>query len=736
MRISYIFLICILVIPNVLFGQLSQGGFPLQVVTLKSSETQIVKMSILHQSVIDEALNKNSINEGLLKPFRFAHAFEVSLNAGNSGKWYSTNTNYNVWQLKIKSANAKSLNLIFKNLKLPEDARLFIYSEKNNQYLGAFTAQNNKTSGKFAVAPLAGDEIVVQYEVPEKSGTPIDFEISRVNHDFIGVVNFERRPYYGQAAGECNIDVNCEIGDPWTQVKNSVCRLIVNGIEICSGTLLNNTAEDKKPYVISASHCYERNGYDTWDMAETTVYTFNYESPYCAPLDGDPLNSLSGAIMKAQFDSLDFALVELDEIPPPHFRPYYAGWDKSAEIPDSSVSIHHPKGDIKKIAFENDPIEISDFTKTNPQKKYTKQGFWRIPEWDGGVTEIGSSGGALYSNKQQLIGTLTGGGAICGNPVNDYFSRFDMQWDYKTDSTKQLKCWLDPVNSGTQTLDGKQFDVGEDFCNAFTNLTDIDEHANITLTVSGESNGYWGGTNGSGITEFMERFSVPGEETLDGISFGVGKLVLKSGATNSEITVKVYNGNSSPESLIHSQVVNVTSFAEDAMNYVTFDAVVEPADTFFVGFELSNINTQDTFVMYQSLHENVEAANSFYFKQNSDWYSFKASSPNSYSMVNVMELVACNVDEVTDTPTVDLPVNVWLYPNPTSAVVVVESDKVIETESISVYNMIGQKVDVQLLSEDPYRVRLDLSGNTVGVYFVRFAYDESFVTRKISFVSQ
>lgn len=731
MRITYIFFLCILIIPNVSFCQLSQGGFPLQVVTLKSSEAQIVKMPILKQSVIDVALEENSKGDALLKPFRFAHAFEVSLNAGNSGKWYSTNANYNVWKLKIQSANAKSLNLIFTNLKLPENARLFIYSEKNDKYLGSFTAQNNKTSGKFAVAPLAGDEIVVQYEVPEKSGTPVDFEISKVNHDFVGVVDFERRPYYGQAAGECNIDVNCEIGDCWTQVKNSVCRLIVNGVELCSGTLLNNTAEDKTPYILSAAHCYNR-----WDYAETTVYTFNYESPYCAPLDGDPIHALSGAIMKAQFDSLDFALAELTELPPPDFRPYYAGWDRSAEIPDSSASIHHPKGDIKKIAFENDPIEISDYTKTTAYAQYTKQGFWRIPKWDDGVTEIGSSGGALFSNKQQLIGTLTGGSAICGNPINDYFSRFDMQWDYKSDSTKQLKCWLDPINSGDEVMDGKQFNIGENFCKAFTNLMDIDEHANITLTVGGESNGYWGGTNGSDITEFMERFSVSGEETLDGVSLGVGKLDLENEATSSEITVKIYNGNSLPETLIHSQVVNISNFAEDAMNFVQFDAVVEPADTFFVGFELSNINVQDTFVMYQSLQQDINATNSFYFKQNSEWYDFKASNPGSYSMVNVMELVACNVDEVTDTPTVDLPVNVWVYPNPTRSAVVIESDKKIEAESISVYNMIGQKVDVQLLSEDPYRVRLDLSGNTVGVYFVRFAYENSFVTRKISFVSQ
>ncbi len=731
MRLQHIFLLIIFLIPNISFGQLSEGGFPLQVVSLKSTGPQIVQMPNLKQSVIDEAVNENNLNKDLLKPFKFAHAFEVSLNAGNAGNWYSTNAKYNVWKLKIQSANAKSLNLIFENFELSKGARLFIYNEENNKYVGAFTSNNNRASRKFAFAPVAGEEITVQYEVPEKSGTPVDFEITRVNHDFVGVTSFERRPYYGQAAGDCNIDVNCEIGDPWVQVKNSVCRLIVNGIEICSGTLLNNTAQDKTPYVISASHCY-----DEWDLAETTVYTFNYESPYCAPLDGDPIHSLSGAIMKAQFDSLDFALVQLDEIPPPDYRAYFAGWDRTASVPDSSVSIHQPLGDVKKIAFENNPIEISNYTKTNIYKQYTKLGFWRIPEWDGGVTEIGSSGGALYNINQQLIGTLTGGSASCGNPINDYFSRFDMQWDYKSDSTKQLKCWLDPINSGAAILDGKQFDVEENFCKAFTNLTDIDEHANVVLTVSGESNGYWGGTNGSGITEFMERFSVPGDETLDGISFGVGKLELQSGAFNSEITVKVYNGNSLPETMIHSQVVDISNFAEDAMNFVRFDAVVEPADTFFVGFELSNLNAQDTFVIYQSLNTDSKASNSFYFKQSSQWYNFKDSNPGNYAMVNVMELVACNVDAVTDTPIVDLPVNVWLYPNPTHSVVVLESDEKIEAESISVYNMIGQMVDVKLLSDDSYRVRLDLSGNTVGVYFVRFGYNNSFVTRKISFVSE
>uniref|UniRef100_UPI0032172970 T9SS type A sorting domain-containing protein n=1 Tax=uncultured Draconibacterium sp. TaxID=1573823 RepID=UPI0032172970 len=712
------------------YGQLSVGGFPLQVNTLKSAVDNTVRMPELQQSIIDKAIKENQATDNLLKPFKFAHAFEVNLNPGNSGQWYSTNAKYNVWKLTIESSDAKSLNLIFNQFKLQDGTRLFIYSEEENQYLGAFTNQNNKASGKFAVAPVAGDKITVQYEVPEKMGTPDDFEITRVNHDFIGILKYIRRPYNKQPiAGDCNVDVNCEIGDLWNEVKNAVCRLIVNGEEICSGTLVNNTAEDQKPYVLSASHCY-----DEWNYAETTVYTFNYESPYCAPLDGDPSHSLSGAIMKAQFDSLDFALVELDEMPPPDFRPYYAGWDQSGEIPDSSASIHHPVGDIKKIAFENHPVSISSFTNSRPKPEYLKQGFFNVSRWDEGVTEVGSSGCALFNGKKQLIGTLTGGAATCSSPVNDYFARFDMQWDYRSDSTKQLKCWLDPLNSGVTSLEGQNFNTDENYCAAFTNLNDADEHGNIVLKIGGESRGYWGGSNSAGITEIVERFVVPGNETLDGISFGVGKLVLNSSSKNSKITVNVYNGNSLPESKIYSKGVYIAGFAEDAMNFIGFDETVEPEDTFYVGFELSSINAEDTFAVYQSLREPTNSTNQFYFKQNSDWYNFQDANASGYAMVNVMELLACNVSVMTDTQVIDTPMNVWVYPNPTQSDLLLESDKAIDSESVSVYNMIGQEMNVGILKEDRYRVRLKFSGNRPGVYFVRFNYNNRFVTRKVSFV--
>nr|WP_321485765.1 T9SS type A sorting domain-containing protein [uncultured Draconibacterium sp.] len=725
MRLYIPVLVFFILLCNSVSAQLSEGGFPLQVVTLKSTEKAFVKMPVLKQSVVEAAMVANKTSDAQLKALTFAHAFNVDFSPSNSGVWYSTNAGFNVWRLTISSRNAYSLNLIFDDFELNNKGRLFIYNEDNNQYLGAFTSRNNKPSHKFAVAPVAGDQITVQYEVPEEEGTPDDFTITRVNHDFMGILKSDRRPISGKPAGECNIDVNCEIGDRWSEVKNAVVRLIVDGRDVCTGTLINNTAEDKKPYVLSASHCYRK-----WEYAETSVYTFNYESPYCAPLDGDPIHTLSGAIMKAHYDSLDFALVELDDLPPPDFRPYYAGWDRSSVLPDSSVTIHHPLGNIKKISIDYDVPEYVTFSSSSI--KNPTNGSFNILRWDEGVTEVGSSGAALFNMKKQVIGTLSGGAAYCGSPVDDYFARFAMQWDFSSDTTKQLKHWLDPLETGTLLLSGKQFNTNEDLCNAFTNLTDTDEHRNIAITVSGETEGYWGGTNSVGITEIVERFSINGDEILDGVSFGVGKLVTNN--NNSRITVKVYDGDTYPTNLLYSKEVIIDNWAENAMNFVSFDQMVEPSGDFFVGFELSGINADDTFVIFQSLREYEDAANHLYLRQNGRWESFSSLNTQNYAMVNVMELVACNYSFITDTPTVEQPKNVWLYPNPTSGELNLESDKRIDVENVVVYNLIGQEIETSVIKTDNFRVKLNLRGKTAGVYFVRFPYGNTFVTRKVSYL--
>ena len=729
-RFLIIFLISGILIPGLSLAQISKGGLPLKTSDLKSSEKRIVEMPPIENFLSLDEVNLEVFSRDLLKPFEFAYPFDVNLAPNNSGTWFQSENGIQVWKLTIKSKNAKSINLIFEEFAIPQGARLFLYNKDQSHILGAFTNENNKKSGMFAVAPVLGDEITIQYEIPQNLYGENHFRIIRVNHDYIGILKAGDRRPLGKIAGECNIDVNCDDWEEWNEVKTSVCRMIVNGREVFSEVLLINTAEDQKPYILSAAHCY-----DKWSYPDVTVYAFNYESPFCAPLDGDPSNSITGATMKAQHDSLDFALVELSVVPPPDFRPYYAGWNNSENIPSSTVSIHHPQGDVKKLAVDNNEPIISSFGEPNyTDKNYIQKGFLRINRWDDGVTEAGSSGGPLFDTEKNVIGTLTGGQATCKSPIYDYYERFSLSWDFRADTAKQLKYWLDPKNSGVQVLNGKQFYEGEKLCASFTNLADKDIYSMIPIISEGKFAGYWGGSNNTGITEIMERFSIKGNEILTGVSFGVGKFknVLKS--SDSEITVKVYKGNSLPEQLIYSQPVSIQRFASDAMNFVRFHEDVVPNGDFFIGFELSNVQPLDSFVVYQSLRNNTES-NSFYFLRDNTWFNFKENNGSAKSIANIFEVLAYNIDDLsTDTPKVENPLELIVFPNPSSSVFTLEAGQDIRKEKVEVFNLLGQMVEAKIGLINTRKAKVDLRGNVPGIYFIKLKGDLGISTKKVSFV--
>ncbi len=702
-------------------AQISQSGKPLDTPVLKSRRVPQVWMPAIDHIRMKQMKTQEEDDVPGLKPLQFAHSFDVDITPAEDGTWMNNIEGFDVWKIQIVSEGAYSLNLIFDDFILAEGARLFLYNEEKDYLLGAFTSVNNKKSGKFAVSPVAGDILTVQYEIPAGSGRTQSFRITRVNHDYIGVLKSGDRRPLGITAGSCNVDVNCY--GTHSELKDAVTRIIVNGREICTGVLVNNTAENERPYILSAAHCYDRPEY-----AEVSVFTFNYESPYCAPLDGDPRNSISGAILKASNDSLDFSLVELSEVPPPVFMPYFAGWDRSTTLPDSTVTIHHPQGDIKKKSVDRNPPLVSNFI-----SDYTPSGFLKIQRWESGVTEQGSSGGPLFNPAGNVIGTLTGGSATCHNPVNDYFSRFSLAWEYKSDSSGQLKYWLDPLNLGSGNLKGKRFYTENNFCMSYTNLTDFDQHENVLLTDGGVNEGHWGGTNSLGITEFTERFSIPGDEFLHGVSIGVGLLNLSSPLSNSSITVKVYDGEAMPESVIHSETVLLRQLVPNAMNFIGFSNSVAPADTFFVGFELSNLQPSERFVVYQSLRPS-DKDNFFWFKRNGFWYEFKEANTDQSSMVNVFELSVCNADAfIPDTPHVTKPTEALIYPNPANSVFTLEAGMDFSRESVNVYNLIGQEVKAMLSNHTGRKIMIDLSGNIPGVYFVKYKTIHGIMSKKVSY---
>lgn len=189
-----------------------------------------------------------------------------------------------------------------------------------------------------------------------------------------------------------------------------------------------------------------------------------------------------------------------------------------------------------------------------------------------------------------------------------------------------------------------------------------------------------------------------------------------------------------PESLIYSRNVFLKDLVEDAMNFIGFSENVEPSNTFFVGFELSNVQATDSFVLYQSLRP-ANTDNFFYFKQSNIWYNYEEESLGYNSIANVIELVACNVDSSTsDTPVVEQPTEIFIFPNPSKDGFTLESVSAVTAEDVSVLNLLGQAIVFKTSMINTYHLNIDLTGNVPGVYFIRLKTNTGYVSKKISFV--
>ena len=151
--------------PEFLTAQISYGGTPASF-SLQEKKAMVVPV-VEMQHVSNAQLMRAEPQNGLrLKPYKFAHTFDVDITPQNSGAWTVANDGTKIWQVKILSQGAYSLNIIFDRFKLPDHAKLFIYSPDHQKVLGAFTANNESAYGTFAIRPLGGDEMIVEYDEP------------------------------------------------------------------------------------------------------------------------------------------------------------------------------------------------------------------------------------------------------------------------------------------------------------------------------------------------------------------------------------------------------------------------------------------------------------------------------------------------------------------------------------------------------------------------------------------
>ena len=370
------------------------------------------------------------------------------------GTWESLDDETSLWRLRIGSPGAVSINLGIGRYKMPPGGRLFIYDATMTHVLRAFTDRDNAEHGELWTPPVEGDEIVVEVTLPTAAIGALSLDLTSINLGYrrFGDIFDAEGPV--ARSGACNVDVVCPEGDDWRNEIPAVAVISTGGSTFCTGFMVNNAAQDLRPYFMTANHC----GVNSGNAASLVVF-WNYQNSTCRPVgspasggagDGSLTQFNTGSTFRAAYSTSDFTLVELTAAPDPAWSISYAGWSKDLGEATSGTCIHHPNTDEKRITFYNTPTTTTGYNNPTP----VVGGSHVHATWSLGVTEPGSSGSPLFDQNHRVIGQLHGGPSACGaSDLSDYYGRISTSWAGGGTSATRLSDWLDPANTGTITVD-------------------------------------------------------------------------------------------------------------------------------------------------------------------------------------------------------------------------------------------------------------------------------------------
>lgn len=446
-------LVAFLLIFSGVFAQVTNQGEP---ISWKLTHTRTVTPVILEEIDLSTLLAEDLVNDSRLDlPWRFGTEIAVNLDLSSTGVWDELDNGDRILRVNIKSEGAKTLNFVFDDFYLPPGASLYLYNNERTDLLGAYTGTQNRPDRQLGTWFVDGDNIWIEYFEPRSQRNKERLHLSKVVHGYRSVAqNISNRGL--NDSGPCNLDVDCSIGSDYDDIKDVLKRsvaLFILGGSVCSGTLINNADNNNAPYFLTANHCNNGNT-GAW------AFRFNWVSPVpsCATTENSANGSfnqtVSGATILATNTKSDVMLVNIDGNLPSAWNLVWAGWNRSAtDIPNFTVGIHHPAGDIMKVCRDDDAPTKQTFNfGGNPTAQ-----MWRVGNWELGVTEGGSSGSALFDPQGRIIGQLAGGSAACAGTSNnggfDIYGRFDTSWDFGTTNSTRLSNWLDPNGTGATSLD-------------------------------------------------------------------------------------------------------------------------------------------------------------------------------------------------------------------------------------------------------------------------------------------
>jgi Trypsin. len=319
--------------------------------------------------------------------------------------------------LVIKSTNAYGIGVHFRDFDLAGDDEVYVYGPASDSIVcGPFTKKGPWGSGEFWSGTITGDTAIIELYTKPGEKNRDAFEIFEISHIFA-----EQEWQLLTNEPEiltCERDAKC-YGD---LEKNAVGRILFNnaGPHVCTGTLLNDRAQNHIPYFLTANHCVP-----TQAVAQTVEVWWFYQTSYCnsGVLRSGIVHSTTHANLLVTQRSNDFSLLRLVSFAPGGV--VFSGWVSSAQALGAFVfGLHHPGGYTPPSLYSYLRRASGNITSTNYGCSASGLVSGYGINWAVGAAEPGSSGSGLWNSNHRLVGVLSCGDAIPSCTGHHTYSKF------------------------------------------------------------------------------------------------------------------------------------------------------------------------------------------------------------------------------------------------------------------------------------------------------------------------
>jgi hypothetical protein len=275
-----------------LFSQISYDGIPWSF-NASNLKNDIPEIYIDHPG--NDLFDRS--NDDNFKPEFAGVVVDVHIDVLKEGSWEQLYGGRKICRLQISSGSQAS-GLYFSEFLIPEGASLYVYNKDRSILRGAYKNLNNNDGGKFVLEPIPDSTLIIEYNVIGDLVSTSDLTIEAIGY-FDDFIKYSNRGF--GSSGPCEVNVNCPEGNAWQDQRNGVARILLkanSSLYWCTGSLVNNTRLDNKPYFLTANHCGKfasASDYEQW------LFYFNYQSEYCEDPQTEPeSNSIAGASLIAK----------------------------------------------------------------------------------------------------------------------------------------------------------------------------------------------------------------------------------------------------------------------------------------------------------------------------------------------------------------------------------------------------------------------------------------------------